>query len=162
MKVLPDGSPGEPLEWQLPPEDPFGRDARLLRVLGSDPDGWLWFSLASPVPAAQPPVPPEPRIKAHDTEAIPGAAEPAPALDWGPYVAAGLDRLYRWLPARNTLERVDLKQAWPGLNPPAPVQLPALGPLVVPAAGSLLAEGPRCAWWLPLKALPFQRVVQAM
>jgi hypothetical protein len=32
---------------------------------------------------------------------------------------------------------------------------------VVPAAGTLLAEGAHCAWWLPLAALSLERVVQA-
>jgi hypothetical protein len=90
------------------------------------------------------------------------AVAPAvPATDWGSYLAAGLDRLYRWNPNRGVLERVAMKQAWAVLNPPAPVQPPVLGRDVVPAAGTLLAEGAHCAWWLPLAALSLERVVQA-
>jgi hypothetical protein len=156
VKVRPDGTPG--LEWQgeLPQEDPFARDARLLRVLGADGAGCLWFALASPVPVpAAAPAPPG------KEEPAPEAAPPDPGQDWGPYVAAGLDRLYRWNPARDTLDRVSLRKAWAALNPPANVAAPVQGQGVIPAAGTLLAEGARCAWWLPLGALPLERV-QAM
>jgi hypothetical protein len=148
VKVRPDGSPA--LEWQgeLPADDPFAMDVRLLRTLGADPGGGLWFALATPVPkpvAAQAPNPAE-------------AAVPDPGTDWDAYAAGGLDRLYRWNPAGRTLERVALPKAWAALNPPANLQPPSLGQGVVPAAGALLAQGPRSAWWLPLRALPMERL----
>jgi hypothetical protein len=160
VKLRPDGQPADAVSrWLLPPGDPFAPDARLLRVLGATPDGWLWFNLATPAPAA--PATVAPAAPDPTPDAAPDAAAP-PATDWGLYAAAGLDRLYRWNPARNALERVALKQAWAALNPPATVQMPVPGQGIAPAAGSLLAEGIRCAWWLPLTALPCQRVVQAM
>jgi hypothetical protein len=163
VRMRPDGRPIGSSQWAFSPEDPFARDAGLLRMLGADPAGWLWFALVSPVPAA-PSAPAAPAAKApegHDGPA-PEAVPQDSALDWGPYVAAGLDRLYRWNPARNVLERVSPPKVWAALNPPATVQLPAPGLGVVPAAGSLLAEGARCAWWLPLGALPFEPVVQCL
>jgi hypothetical protein len=164
VKLRADGQPADAAsQWPLPAEDPFAPDAHLLRLLGAAPDGWLWFCLASPVPAA--PAPAGAPVPAPDPAAPAPAPDPTapatPATDWGLYAAAGLDRLYRWNPARNALERVALKQAWAALNPPATVQLPLPAQGLAPAAGSLLAEGNRCAWWLPLAALPCQPVLQA-
>ena len=70
-----------------------------------------------------------------------------------------MDRVYRWNPAHRTLERALLgKEAWPALHLPAAVQPPDTGRGLVPASGALLAEGTRCCWWLPLAALPLQRL----
>jgi hypothetical protein len=170
LKVGRDGHPGQ--EWQrtLPAGDPFALDARLWRVLGADAGGALWFSLAVPAPAPAPAAPSDPG--AAQAPAPPpgtpaeGAQAPQdPAEAWGPYLAQGLDRIYRWTPAGNVLERVSLTQAWAALQPPPTVQAPAAGQGMaqglVPAAGALLLEGPRCAWWLPLAALPFQPVERA-
>jgi hypothetical protein len=162
VRVRADGHLGATTQWQLPDEDPFARDAHLLRLLGADPGGSLWFSLAQPLPAA----PPGQAPAAGQTPAAePQAADtPDPAADWGPYAAAGLDRLYRWNPARKSMERLALDRAWAGLVPPAGVQPPAPGRGLAPAAGTLLAEAGRTAWWLPLAALPFDPLkgVQAM
>jgi hypothetical protein len=153
VKVRPDGTLGEPAHWELPPEDPFARDARLLRVIGADPAGSLWFVLASPAPAPPPAAPQEPGVQA------PGAqAPPDPGADWALYAAAGLDRLYRWNPARKTLERMVLKQAWAALGLPPALPPPDLGQDLVPASGTLLPVGAGSAWWLPLGALPFERL----
>jgi hypothetical protein len=171
VKVRPDGRPLAQWQAQLPPEDPFARDARLWRLLGADPAGSLWFALGSPAPlpqAATPPpadpaVPPVPDGQG----ALPsGAGMPEVPEDWSSYVAQGLDRVYRWNPARKTMERTVLRSVWPSLNPPASVQAPG-GLGLVPAAGALLGEGAGCAWWLPLAALPMepapvQADVQAM
>jgi hypothetical protein len=171
VKIGADGRTLTTWQTDLGP-DPFARDARLLRLLGADPAGALWFTLASPDPAALTPQPPQPQ----DDGAPPASAEgaegaegpeaqvpvPDPNADWAPYLAQGLDRVYRWDPVHRTLERVLLgKDAWNALHPPATVEPPAPGRGLVPSAGALLAEGPRCCWWLPLAALPAQRV-QAM
>ncbi len=160
VKVRPDGSPV--LDWraQLPDGDPYAPDASLLRVLGADPAGCLWFALAVPVPGATAPAhastaeaAPSPAATADD-----GAAPAAPPPDWGAYTAAGLDRLYRWDPSAGTLQRVVLRMVWAGRDPPPTVQPPALGRGVSPPAGALLAEGSRCAWLVPLQALPLERI----
>jgi hypothetical protein len=163
LKVRPDGRPDALVQWTFRPEDPFALDAGLLRALGADSAGWIWFALATPAPPAPAAAPPNPPVEAEKGREAPAVAvAPAvPATDWGSYLAAGLDRLYRWNPNRGVLERVAMKQAWAVLNPPAPVQPPVLGRDVVPAAGTLLAEGAHCAWWLPLAALSLERVVQA-
>jgi len=142
VKVRADGTAGLAWQGELPAEDAFAKDARLLRMLGADPAGNIWFALATPAPTAAV-AQPDP----------PADAEAAPAEDWGAYAAAGLDRLYRWNPARKTLARISLPSLWPALHPPPGVLPPAPGQGMVPAAGALLAEGVRCAWWLPLQAL---------
>jgi hypothetical protein len=170
------GQDGRTLDtWQTDlGADPFARDGRLLRLLGADPAGALWFTLASPALAAlQPPAPPQPQPPEATTQEEPPAEgqeaqagalpqAPDPDADWAPYLAQGLDRIYRWDPVHRTLERILLgKEAWAALRPPALVEAPAPGQDLVPSAGALLAEGTHCCWWLPLGALPAQRV-QAM
>ena len=142
VRVDPDGTPGPVWQGELPAEAPFARDAQLLRLLGADPAGNIWFALATPAPAPVSAPPDQP-----------ADAQAPPAEDWGAYAAAGLDRLYRWNPARQTLARISLPSLWPALHPPPGVPPPALGQGVAPAAGALLAQGARCAWWLPLEAL---------
>lgn len=162
VKVRADGRTA--LEWQgeWPAEDRFKQDASLLRLLGADPAGCLWFTLATPAPQAAKPAPeaPAPSEAEHATAKAPAesAEAPNPAPDWAGYAAAGLDRLYRWNPSRRTLERTDLTRAWAGLKPPPTVLPPVPGLGLAPAAGTLLAEGMRCAWWLPLEALPLEPV----
>ena len=142
VQVRADGSPKKAWQGALPAQDPLARDAQLLRALGADPGGSIWFALATPAPAAPP-------------------ADPAqPGEDWGAYAAAGLDRLYRWDPAKGTLDRASWPRAWAALNPPPVVQAPPAQALI-PATGTLLAQGTRCAWWLPLQALTLERVPQA-
>jgi hypothetical protein len=161
VRLHADGRPG--LAWQpaLAEADPFARDAGLLRLLGADAAGSLWFALARPVlpvvpaePPAQPDAAPAPPADA------PSGTQAAPlpqAPDWGAYLAQGLDRLYRWNPAGKTLQRVAPAGVWAALNPPPAVGAPA-PERCVPAAGALLAEGPHCLWWLPLPALPMETV----
>jgi len=159
IKVRPDGRPIAQWQAQLPPEDPFARDAQLWRLLGEDPAGSLWFALASPTPLPQAAMaaPPDPAVPPTDGQAAlpPATGSPEVPEDWGPYVAQGLDRVYRWNPVRKTMERAALRSVWAALNPPSSVQAPG-GQGLVPAAGALLAEGAGCAWWLPLAALPLQ------
>jgi hypothetical protein len=168
VKVRPDGSSLDAWQADLG-GDPLARDARLLRLLGADPKGALWFTLATPAPAPPSPSPTPASTPAEAGAAVQAgpqegpAAAKAPEEDWTPYVAQGLDRLYRWHPAHRTLERVVLgKEAWPALHLPTAVQPPAAGQGLVPASGALLAEGTRCCWWLPLESLPLVRVRQAM
>lgn len=153
VKVRPDGNPGTGWQVDLPHEDPFAPDASLLRLLGGDPAGCLWFALASPVTVPTPVV-----AAAPDAPAGEGNPAAGPGTDWGSYAAGGLDRLYRWNPAKRTLDRVAMAQAWGALNPPPGVQRPAAGQGVAPAAGALLAEGARSAWRLPLESLPMGKV----
>ena len=127
----------------FPPDDALARDARLLRLLGADPSGNLWFGLAMPAPA---PAPAE-------------GQTPPPAEDWGAYAAQGLDRVYRWTPDQERLARFQWSQAWTTLQPPRDVA--AATPVLHPASGTCLIEGNRAAWWLPLGALPFRNVKDA-
>jgi hypothetical protein len=190
QRIGPDGRPLAPPQtvpaqaW--PAEDPLARDGQLLRLLGADPDGALWFALATPAPAAPAPAPPAPAAAeaaaappvaapeatpAGEPGGSPGSISSAPspppeqpgAGDWAAYAAAqGLDRLYRWNPSGRTLERVSLAKAWAGLNPPSAVlpPVPVQGRVLVPAAGALLRDAGQGAWWLPLSALPMAPVTR--
>ncbi|BDU73342.1 hypothetical protein [Mesoterricola silvestris] len=112
------------------PEDALARDAKLLRLLGADASGRLWFGLATPAP------------------------QEAGLEDWPAYAAQGLGRVYRWNPDKETLERLLWSQAWASLNPPPEVALGA--PVLHPGAGTMLLAGSRAGWWLPLESLPFR------
>lgn len=162
VRVRADGRIGSAWQAQLPEGDPFAPDAQLLRLLGAAPDGSLWFDLASPAATAPvapgAPAAPEPAPAPAGPEAAPAPPLPAEApvagVDWAAYRAQGLDRIYRWRPGSKGLERLALGQAWAALQPPPAVAPPGSRRLA-PAAGALAAEGNRCAWWLPLSALPF-------
>jgi hypothetical protein len=135
------------------PEDPQARDAGLLQLMGADATGRLWFSLATPAgpSAVAAPAPGADAVPAQGAE-----GQPAPE-DWAAYAARGLDRAYRWNPDKEGgLERLDWRQAWAALK--APAEMGGAVPRVHPGAGSLLLEGNRAGWWLPLAALPFQAV----
>ena len=240
FKVRLDGTVVAPWNGQIPADDPFARDESLLRLAGADPDGGLWFMLATPVyappggpvapspagssggvspagaPAAATPdgmaaigspagtaavaspagvtsagspagsaavaspagvtsagspagaaagglVPPGTAGggEGAGTGSGPTGAAPDPNSDWRTYAGLGLDRLYRWNPARNELERVTLGRVWAGLLPPSGLAVPALDQGLAPAAGALLANDGRSAWWLPLGALPRERLPRA-
>lgn len=154
VQVGPDGVTVADREVAFPAEDPQARDAHLLNLLGADAAGRLWFALATPEPAASAPAASAP------AGGEPAASAPAPSGDdWTAYAAQGLDRIYRWDPDRDSLERMAWSQAWAALKPP--VAQAAATPTLRPQAGSVLVEGIRSGWWLPLSALPFQPLAQA-
>jgi hypothetical protein len=158
-QIFPDGAPAA--DW-LPEgfaeEDPFAPDARLLRLLGAEAGGALWFALAAPVAAPAPavsaavPAPPVEEAKG------PEAATQPQGVDWAAYAAKGLDRIYRWDDAHKRLERCSWAEAQAALKVPAGVGQLGTGSILRPEAASLLVEGNRCAWWLPLGALPLRAV----
>ena len=171
-------------DWapEAPGDATFAPDGQLLRLLGADPSGALWFALASPVLAPAGPTPsavPDPTAAApaaapQAAAALPSptpqAAVPAPpagpsasgtadggpasSVAWSAYMVQGLNRIYRWNPARHALERFAWAQDWSALRPPPELSQPVTEQTVRPEAGALVIAGPRSAWWLPLSALP--------
>ena len=163
----------------LPPQDlgallsgPQARDAALLRLLGADRQGALWFTPEAPAfqipsaPAAtlpgELPVPmpvPAPAPSAGSspapTEAAPVPASPSPTSPaaWAPYLQAGLGRLYRWKPGDPAMPRYDWSSLWPGLGAPQDIPQPTDDGGLVPASGGFLLGGQEHRWWLPLTAL---------
>ena len=147
---------------ELGAADNPSRDARLLRLLGSDGRGGLWFGLASPViatpaPPAEPPADrPEEKVVAPPADPLPSAsATPSPEeLEaWRQHLARGLGRLYR-RPAAGAAPRRDewsaLWKSWPG-GPGLPANQEGTG--LRPESGFILFEAERKTWWLPLSAL---------
>ena len=173
-QVQPDGTTlaeWAPEGWA--PDDPQARDGKLLRLLGSDAGGALWFAVAAPAPAM--PAAPAGQASGDSTMAAGAAAplfaRPAPVVapesavpaevtppveDWPGYAAKGLDRVYRWDAGKKRLERFVWSQDWKAINPPPDLATPGAGQALLPGSGALLVEGTRSAWWLPLEALPFQ------
>ena len=159
LPLGPDGTPGEPkdLKALLPAEAAL--DAALLQLLGTDPEGQLWFALARPsLPqaAAAPPAP----VPAEGAEvpALPAPAEPVPGLDptsreaWEVHLAKGLDRLYRWKPGSAAMKAVDWSR-WKAFAPPQGLARPTGDAGLRPEAGGFLLGTPERMWWLPLAAL---------
>jgi hypothetical protein len=172
LEVEADGTP-------LPPQDlspllngPQARDAALLRLLGADSQGALWFTPEAPAfrppPAAAPglpgdlPVPaptpleepsPAPAVAAGAPSAAPAPPPPASPEAWTPYLQAGLARLYRWTPGDPAMQRYDWSTLWPRLGAPQDISQPSDGGGLVPASGGFLLGGQEHRWWLPLTAL---------
>lgn len=154
----PHGTQGTPHNLAALLPDLENLDAALLRLLGEDPDGQLWFGLVRPALPALPPVP----------EPLPDSGAPEPVLA-GPPVAAplirpsreaweahlrnGLERLYCWKPGEGRMKVVTLPEAWKRLAPPPGLSYPSGEDGFRPESGALLCGGPERVWWLPLRAL---------
>lgn len=149
---------------------PHARDAALLRLLGADASGDLWFSPVAPtfhppagagVPApGEVPVIPgasssaePPPVPATEPPGAPTVPPPDPAADWAPYLQAGLGRLYRWTPGAKAMQSWAWDAIWPGLGAPADLPRPQDDGGLVPASGGFLLGGRERRWWLPLPAL---------
>jgi len=166
----PDGQTGVPrdLKALLPGTE---LDGDLLRLLGEEPDGHLWFGLAKPslpIPASAPALVPSPASALPTSTpedpaaaAIPVPPEaPAPPVPvqpsreaWEAHLAKGLDRLYRWRPGEDHMQAIPIGEIWKRLSPPSGIPAPAVDGGLRPEAGALLCGGPDRVWWLPLKAL---------
>ncbi|MCM2250472.1 MAG: hypothetical protein NDI58_07940 [Geothrix sp.] len=154
----PHGAQGAPRNLATLLPDAESLDAGLLRLLGEDPDGQLWFGLARPALPALAPVP----------EPLPDSAAPEPALPglppaalpiqpsreaWDAHLRNGLDRLYCWKPGEGRMKVVTLPEAWKRLAPPPGLPCPGGEDGFRPESGALLCGGPERVWWLPLSAL---------
>lgn len=181
VQVGPDGALVSDREVTGLADDPQALDAGLLRLLGADAAGCLWFDLASPATPVPLPTSVPPSVPASVPATAPAtasssppaqAASPDPATtgaartvatatpaDWTAYAALGLDRVYRWNPDTERLERFAWSQAWAGLTPPPGISAGVR--LVHPEAATLLVEGGRAGWWLPLGSLPFKALTQS-
>jgi len=142
------------------------RDLALLRLVGVDPKGRLWFRLATPdltvVPHAMVPDPPSAALAA--TAALTGSAQvpaPIPAPEapapfdpapWMDYLKGGLDRVYAWDPKTGAMTLVDWKARWNALGAPSDFTLP-LPRNLQPTGDALLLDLDTRAWWLPLEKL---------
>lgn len=168
IQIKADGAPVASFEAaSLAPAEPWSRDGALLKLRGADPAGNLWFSLAMPstpssvaTPEAKPAEPKDGSAPAEagdngwKSEGSPADAPPAAEEDWITYCSQGLDRVYRWNPARRTLQGRALPEAWGALALPPGVNRPAGLQAFRPGSGKLLVESGPTAWLLPLEALP--------
>ncbi len=136
------------------------RDLSMLRLLGTDARGRVWFRLATPdlTVATHPAQAEQPSAALQAAEAMsgggagaspPASFDPAPWLD---YLKSGLDRAYVWDPRKDSLQMVDWKARWPTLGAPADFPLP-LPRDMQPQGGALLLDLDTRAWWLPLDKL---------
>ena len=158
-----DGKAGEPRDLKALFPEPADLDADLLRLLGEEADGHLWFGLArpslpSPAPAPAPvpitPEPADPSLAPLPASAPPPPAPPQPSREaWEAHLAKGLDRIYRWKPGETRMKVVLLAEAWKRLSPPPGIPAPSGSGDLRPEAGVVLCGGPDRVWWLPLKAL---------
>lgn len=137
------------------------RDSALLRLLGSDVRGRLWFILATPdfSVAPHPSVTQQPSAALQATAAMAGGTsvpDPNPATfdpsSWMDYMKGGLDRAYVWDPTTSSPQLIDWKAKWASLAPPPDFTLP-LPRNVQPEGNALLLDLDTRAWWLPLDRL---------
>lgn len=161
-KVAEDGTVSPINLSQLAAPADRARDLALLRLVGADARGRLWFRLATPdltvAPHAVVADAPSPSLAA--TAALTGSS-PAPAPEtpapfdpapWMDYLKGGLDRVYAWDPKLNTLTLIDWKARWAALGAPADFTLP-LPRSLQPQGGALLLDLDTRAWWLPLEKI---------
>lgn len=140
-----------PLHETVTP-DPSDRDGALLQLLGTDDQGKLWFSLATPAAPGG--------AGAEASEASPlgegdsQAPDPRPS-DEPPLAAApDQDRLYVWDPSDRVLKQLIWKDVLAGFPPPDRISLPPRLPAFRPSdQGLILSNGPS-AWWIPIGVLP--------
>lgn len=158
----PKGLPGESRNLKVLLPEAAALDADLLRLLGADASGALWFGLARPtLPSAPAPVQEaaqapagEPSPLAEPSPSLPGAQAPVPSRDpWEAHLKQGLDRVYRWKPGEETMAVLTWAEAWKNLAPPAGFVPPTGDAGLRPEAGALTFGAPERLWWLPLPAL---------
>ncbi len=140
------------------------RDLALLRLVGTDPHGRLWFRLATPDLTVAPHavIADAPSAAVAATAALTGsspvsapetpspeAAAPFDPAPWMDYLKGGLDRVYVWDPKGSALTLVDWKARWAALGAPSDFTLP-LPRNLQPTGGALLLDLDTRAWWLPL------------
>jgi len=151
------------------------RDTALLRLLGADPEGSLWFAPVAPGFKAPPsPLPPSPTPAAVQEPApsnAPSPAEPDPATApvvpappapspqdaWDPYLKEGLDRLYRWTPGSPGMQGFAWATVWRQLGAPPYLEAPSGEGGLIPASGGFLLGGQERRWWLPLGSVPLDQ-----
>jgi len=162
----PDGKPGAPRDLKVLLPEAASLDASLLRLLGEEADGRLWFGLARPTLPAPSPAPGPapgpagtPAPEASDPNLPEAAALPPPPAilpsreAWEAHLGQGLERLYCWNPGEDRMKAVSLREVWKRLTPPPGIPGPPAEGSLRPEAGALLCGGPDRVWWLPLKAL---------
>ncbi|MBL0312605.1 MAG: hypothetical protein IPP78_07820 [Holophagaceae bacterium] len=140
----------------------------MLKLLGADGEGRLWFGLA--VPTLLPPLANPPQAKAIETKPDASVtAEPTPvpqpqAIEgvdrnaWEAYLHLGLDRIYCWDPEGGAIKRASWTECWRKLGPPSDFSIPMGDGALRPAAGGFLFDSGTQAWWLPLKEFPITAV----
>lgn len=160
MPLDPKGVPGESRNLKALLPEAAALDADLLRLLGVDAAGAIWFGLArptlplapAPVQEAAQPVAGEPSPE--PSPSMPAAQPPAPSRDqWEAHLKQGLDRVYRWKPGEETMTALAWAEAWKNLAPPAGFVPPTGDAGLRPEAGALTFGTPERLWWLPLRAL---------
>lgn len=157
----------------LPVTEGQAQDAALLRLLGRDGEGRLWFGLAAPLlPAGvTPPPAPGPAREAAAPEgpADEGWKEEAPVAEpaapaatpltpemreaYEALIRRPMDRLYAWKPGEKALRAIVWSQLWPRLSAPAAFAPPPGDGALRPEANGLLFGTEQQRWWLPLGAL---------
>lgn len=157
----PDGVPGVPRNLKALLPDRAAMDAELLRLLGTDPEGGLWFGLArptlpppAPAQVAMAPPAPEASAPAEAVDSAPPTEIPPPSSEaWETHLKSGLERIYRWPPGAETMTAMTWAEAWKSLAPPPGIPRPTGDGGLRPEAGALILGEPERMWWLPLKAV---------
>lgn len=156
IQVDVDGQRTTPVALSALVSGPQAQDGPLLRLLGADPRGGLWFTPA--IPDFTPPPPPGPDVPAIPQPEPPPApiASSTPSLreTWTPYLKAGLGRIYRWQPGDPAMATFAWSRVWNQLGPPQAIPCPESDGGLAPEAEGCLMGGQEHRWWLPLTALP--------
>ena len=140
----------------LGPGQWLGRESRLLRLMGADAKGGLWFALARAVisPPAQAAVPAVGgEVQAGSDAAAPPAVSAEEMEAWQRQLGTGQGRIYRRPAAGGQLRGYDWDRLWKGWTEPVGFQVPQGDAGLRPETGLLVLGAERRIWWLPLSAL---------
>jgi hypothetical protein len=162
--VIPVQADGTPIAEAEPPviaiQDP-ALDVSMLRLLGGDAEGRLWFTLAAPSLRAPRPSTPPPAVEGASSAPPPRELPEftsAELLAWETHLKGDLGRIYCFDPAGRKVQRLTWSDAWTALKAPDGFTRPVQAGGLRPGAGGALLTADRGAWWLPLKALPLSPV----
>lgn len=144
----------------LGPGERLGRESRLLRLMGADAKGSLWFALARAVinppaqaPAQAPVTAAGDEVQAGNDTAAPPAVSAEEMEAWQRQLGSGQGRIYRRLAAGGQLRGYDWSRLWKGWTEATGFQVPQGDAGLRPETGLLVFGAERRIWWLPLSAL---------
>lgn len=156
IQVGADGHTTTPVALSGLVSGPQAQDGTLLRLLGADPRGGLWFTPVIPDFTTPPsPGPGVPAIPQPEPAPVSSADATLSLRDtWDPYLKAGLGRIYRWQPGAPAMAALAWSRVWNQLGAPPAIPCPGSDGGLAPEAEGCLLGGQEHRWWLPLAALP--------
>ncbi len=138
------------LDLPMTPQN-LALDRSMLRLLGNDPEGALWFDLQAP-----PQIPQAPTAAPADGQEPTGwkdeQRQPAPDDEaWKAHLARPLDRIYWWAEGTSELKQLSWAEAQQALG--QPLESRSTGLNLQPSQGIASSQEANPSWWVSLARL---------